>query len=197
MNCGITNSNENINRYRGNCNVSNCKLTCKKFRDFKGIWSHGLQCRSFESHQALLEHSPVRVFFFNYGSSVLNKTYQIWDLWFLSFLLKGEKLADLTQFYYCDPPLSHPLLKKCIIQQNCNQKWRSHNEKSEIFGKSMTNNFLLDKQEWCIGESTFGLGLNHGINTIILWVEFVMFSCLFQKISLLIHAYLNQESDSS
>ena len=37
VNCGITNSNENINRYRGNCNVSNCKLTCKKFRHFKGI----------------------------------------------------------------------------------------------------------------------------------------------------------------
>ena len=39
MNCGITNSNENINRYRGNCNVSNCKLTCKKIsrlqRDLK------------------------------------------------------------------------------------------------------------------------------------------------------------------
>ena len=58
-------------------------------------------------------------------------------------------------------------------------------------------NFLLGEQEWCIDESTYGLGLNHGINTIILWVQFVMFSCLFQTISLLIHAYLNQESDSS
>ena len=163
------------------------------------MWSKG-KSRSFESHQALLEHSPGRPFFQLWLLLVLN-----WqDLPNMRSLIsvvlaegweanRSNTVLLLWSTTVTSTPEKVHNLAKLQSQNNGDFKI---NEKSEIFGKSMTN-FLLDKQEWCIGESTFGLGLNQSINTIILWVEFAMFSCLFQKISLLIHAYLNQENDSS